>query len=214
MGLPRASLLILSAFLSLASFSHAWVDGGICGVSPDSQSCAVQRLTYPPKIPSTFMEVVMQVPPGRVRRAPSGYPAKIVQKTGNGVRYTTWICAKLNAKSISVRGTGTTKPIRRFMKKIGAPGDQAGHIIAAILGFPGNESWNIAPIAAPLNNGKMSTIEGIIRKIILRPQNKKKGVTVYIRLKYRGKSNRPYEIQVLVYDAVGGKYFWTMKNPR
>lgn len=220
MGRTHAAPLLLSAFLALASLScgsslQAGIsDNGWCNRIPSSFACTALGSKYPPeKLPSLRVQRSITRGVGRLRRAPNGYPALIIQKKAKGETYTTWMCARLTARTISNRGSGTSKATQKFTRKLGKPGDQAGHIIAGILGFPGNEKWNMAPIAASLNNGKMSGVEGQIRKIVNQKHNRRKGIIVYLRFKYRRNSTRPYEIQVLVFDTRGKKYYWAMKNP-
>ena len=59
------------------------------------------------------------------------------------------------------QGAAPTAAIRTQLKPFGLPGDDAGHIIAANLGGPGNQLWNFFPQSLNINRGVWAQQEQI-----------------------------------------------------
>ena len=139
----------------------------------------------------------------------AGGRVTIAQKTKGRTPYTTWVCAKLS-KSYLGRGSETNPFTQAHKNFLGKSSDQAGHILAHMLGFTGTEAWNIVPLNKQLNYGPMKSVEYQIRckvtNVFLGD-----GLKMYVRMKYSGTSSRPYELWVFL---EGGMFeeLWILKN--
>lgn len=94
-------------------------------------------------------------------------------------------------------GTAPTKAARDWTRKYGAGNDDAGHILARILGGPGGlKSENIVPILSRLNRGGLSQLEQRIAGWVSAGD----AVSVNIKLKYADPAypNRPSEIEFVI----------------
>jgi len=166
--------------------------------------------------------------PGKLVKNPDGFPAQIIQDTRNGLTFTRWMFATLNIHNIRTRGGKNGKnfggsdtkssPILKFRDAMGLPGDQAGHIIANILGFTGRKTWNIFPTSGKLNNGAMKSAESQIRKVI--EAQKGGNVKVYVRMLYNGnypafrqkQVTRPNRIYILAQFGNNQNMYWDLPN--
>jgi DNA/RNA non-specific endonuclease len=99
-------------------------------------------------------------------------------------------------------GTYPTAAARAYVTTHGQPGDDAGHILAFVLGGGGGlRSFNIVPIDGALNRGAISTL---VRNLAQLVRNVNNTVTVTVNLTYGNPAlpRRPTQIQ----------YDWTVNG--
>lgn len=189
--------------------------------------CAATKYPPEPNPSATHQQEIRTAYAGqgsRVLLNPDGYDAQVGQSVVNGVWFTTWMCATLDKDMIksdsntygpNFRGSASTSKMTQFTRSLGGvQTDVAGHIIAHILGFPGNKQWNMVPIGS-LNNSKMSAVELQIRDLVNRSHPAK--TIVYMKFRYTmANVRRPTDIDVLVYYGPNHNRqvcYWNMLNP-
>ena len=89
-------------------------------------------------------------------------------------------------------GTATNQRARNFARSMGYGNDDAGHSLARALGGSGTDLRNIFPQLPRINRGIFARYERRVRRSIQKSGLKAKIVQ---KLKYVGKSTRPYEIR-------------------
>ncbi|MCC6149421.1 MAG: DNA/RNA non-specific endonuclease [Planctomycetes bacterium] len=102
--------------------------------------------------------------------------------------------AKITRADIGA-GTSTNLASRTFARSIGNQNDDAGHLIARLLGGPGGKnSGNIVPQLSSVNRGSFARFERMIADEV------ESGKTAYLRVRpvYDGTSTRPSSI---IYDV-------------
>ena len=147
----------------------------------------------------------------RVRYAQRRNPA-------NGEHFTEWVCATLTA-SILGRGSGTNSDTQQFARRIGRRDDQAGHILAQMLGFPGTQRWNITPMRGLTNKSPYVSVEYQIRKLVR--ERFPLGIQMYVRMEYSStRRTRPIRFWIMVRSPFpvnsDGSHFicvWVVGNP-
>jgi hypothetical protein len=89
------------------------------------------------------------------------------------------------------KGTAATSAARAMARTLGTSTDDAGHLIAKVLGGKGGKrAGNIFPALSSTNRGQMATIEKFLAKEV----RLGKDVHVRVTLKYSGTSTRPDKI--------------------
>ncbi len=87
------------------------------------------------------------------------------------------------------------------------PGDHRGHLIAHANGGP-NVVDNIVPMHPSLNRGEYQAMERTLRDAAMKGSN----VEITVRPRYRGRSRRPYQIDVEA-GIDGRRMRWRFNNP-
>ncbi len=108
-------------------------------------------------------------------------------------------------------GTGVTSAGRRAAQAAGSTGDDAGHLIARLLGGPGGKNaGNLVPMNARLNRGRFARFERRIADFV------KAGNTAYLRVTpmYSGNSLRPNSIVYRARFTDGTEIVRTFRNRR
>ena len=131
---------------------------------------------------------------------------------------TTWVQIYLTKPDMNT-GTKPTRKMTRYVRSFGKGNEDGGHIVAKILGGPGNVKWNMFPIDPAPNKGDMSSVESQIRKLVQKPSTQ--GVRMYVRFEYDNTSPWPYRpdkiwIMAEEHDIYGTTttYVWDgIKNP-
>lgn len=118
----------------------------------------------------------------------------VVHRNGNADREEVQATVKIGNIG---EGTDPSAAVRKAMKQIGAPGDQAGHLIAKVLGGPGSNLVNFVPLNPKLNTGRLSSFEKKIKKKIA--GNKTWEARIVIVLTYNTKAKYPKRPVTLYY---------------
>lgn len=126
---------------------------------------------------------------------------------GAGVVYTTWACTKLHQANVK-KGSGTNEETQNFARELGIPGDEAGHIFADRLGFPGTVFWNIMPMSLTANRGHYSAAETqIAAELAFRGS-----FYMYVRGEYAPGATRPHRIHVYIHQPRVFECLWIVTN--
>ena len=110
-------------------------------------------------------EWVKQAPQNGVVPTPNEpyQPVKLIQTQGQVL---SWLYAEITRPGLKY-GTGTNQIVRDWVKEVGRPNDQAGHVVARTGGGSGEKTWNIFPQDPNINMGTYNrTYEWILRKEI------------------------------------------------
>lgn len=91
-------------------------------------------------------------------------------------------------------GTGVNNSARAYAKAMGNQGDDAGHILAKILGGQGGKG-NVFPQLSSINRGRFRTFEEQIRDKILDGSGP---LNLKWRFEYSGSGTRPTKV---IYDV-------------
>lgn len=144
----------------------------------------------------------------------TGQNVQVMQKKAKkGDIYTTWGRALLDKKFLGQgrAGKDTTPKTQAFSKRIGLPGDEAGHIFAADFGYQGKFMWNIMPQARTVNRSGYKKVENRIKELLVKHGN----LYMYVRGVYTAAGkDRPVQIVVFV-RSVNNKFqrLWKVANP-
>lgn len=131
----------------------------------------------------------------------------------------------LNRRGANFAGTGTDPSVNKFVRTLGGEqSDDAGHIIARILGGTGEQNWNMFPIDKDLNRRKMAGAEDSVHRIIanklLNPKSPNT-VTLTVKMQYGPASpTRPVKVHYLAEYMtkvnninVNNVCYWELVNP-
>jgi len=114
-------------------------------------------------------------------------------RTGNNIVRVTTTLTKANLKC----GTPVTGNIRKKIIKAGLKTDQAGHLIARVLGGYGSVISNVVPMSESVNKGRYKTAENKVHNCL---KNKGGWAHLDIRVKYKNK-NLPKRPTSFIYKA-------------
>lgn len=91
------------------------------------------------------------------------------------------------------KGSDPNKPIREWAQSMGRRDDDAGHIIANVLGGTGRKRYNIFPQKKNINCGVWRMIESKIHRAVEKSQ---KSAEMIVQLYYSSsKSTRPNHLK-------------------
>ncbi len=94
------------------------------------------------------------------------------------------------------KGSDPNQPIRAWAQSMGRRDDDAGHIIANVLGGTGRQRYNIFPQKKNINRGVWRMIESKIRRTVEETQ---KPAEMIVQLYYpSSKSTRPNHLKYRV----------------
>lgn len=103
----------------------------------------------------------------------------VISRSGNANKQS--VKATVKFKNLD-QGDSPSTAVRIEMKKIGAPGDDAGHLVAKMLGGPGNDVKNFVPMNLSINRGKFRVFETEIRNTLR--TNKKLEARLFLDITY------------------------------
>lgn len=98
-----------------------------------------------------------------------------VHRTGNAGEQT--VTATVKYPNIN-KGSPTSAKVKKEIDEIKAPKDQRGHIVARVLGGPGDNVDNFTPMNSTLNQGEFMGFERKIKNAIM----KNRGWEAHLRI--------------------------------
>lgn len=130
--------------------------------------------------------------------------------TGGQPGHLDWLQAILHGAGIVGQGSPPNQTVRNQLRAFGRPNDDAGHIIAANLGGPGNQLWNFFPQTLNINRGSWPQQEQICANAL----NAGRQVRVCFRFTYGNaqEPNRPTSFDYC-YKLIGGTMIDNLVNP-
>lgn len=140
----------------------------------------------------------------------NGDPSKQVKITSsnrvrNGQYEEETVTAVVRQENLN-QGSNVTDAVRRAIREIGLANDDAGHLIAFILGGYGNSVTNVVPMSVRLNRGQWRMMEICIFNVLTFRPNWTARVTITLQFDPNSdKPNRPRELRFIVtfYDQNG-----------
>lgn len=200
----RTTLFLAIVWLAVASFAAGR------DLSTLSRATQYPPITNPTAAQINFVTYGNAAPPGSVWV--NGGTVRILRgNTGAGLVFTTWACTQLHQANVN-NGSPTNDETRDFAREIGVAGDQAGHIFADRLGFSGKVFWNIMPIAASVNKGHYSAVEGQIATELAT----RGSFYMYVRGEYAAGATRPHRIHIYIHQPAPGvghfECLWIVNN--
>jgi len=106
-------------------------------------------------------------------------------------------------------GSATSQATRNFARAMGLPNDDAGHVIARMLGGSGTNTNNIFPQNLSVNRGTFARWERVIRRDI---QAQNQVANLRVQFHYTAGATRPYQIDY-EYTLLGITTSNTFGNP-
>lgn len=128
----------------------------------------------------------------------------LVHRSGNQFKQTASAVVKFANLN---QGGSPSAGVRKAMKKIGAKGDDAGHLIAKMLGGPGNDVNNFVPMNLSINRGRFRVFETKIRDAIKKNKTWEARLTLDLTYNPSGKyPKRPDTILFVCNFYQGGTF--------
>jgi len=187
--------LSASSSTKLLSSLHAITASAAPQLDNDGESASIVTSLRP--VPYLFHHP----DPARVFDPPGGLPVPnpvapfrelICNQNGDVI----WLLADVTIETVAQGGTPATDAMRRRVRELGLPNDDAGHFIANRLGGPGNLWYAVFPQTPRINRGAFRVWENQVANLVMRHRR----VSYAIRAFYLDSDHprRPSDLEVAI----------------